>query len=92
MCSSDLLYKTTSTETLNMNDGEDSVNLNDDQPELIFSPDVNGKHEDGTIPPFHNSLSIHDRSRWILMVTHLFHLGPHHCLFQFFSFGTNYYF
>ena len=26
------LYKSTITETLNMNDGEDSVNLNDDQP------------------------------------------------------------
>ena len=36
------LYKSTITKTLNMNDGEDSINLNDDQPELNFGPDVNG--------------------------------------------------
>ena len=45
------LYKSTITETLNMNDGEDAINLNDDQPELIFVPDVNGKHLDGSVPP-----------------------------------------
>ena len=55
------LYKTTIIETLNMNDGEDSVNLNDDQPELIFGPDVNGKHQDGAIPPFYISLTVHEQ-------------------------------
>jgi len=25
-------------------------------------------------------------SRWIFMATRLFHLDPHHCFFQFFSF------
>ena len=44
-----------------MNDGEDSINLNDDQPELFFGPDVNGKHSDGAIPPFYISLTIHDQ-------------------------------
>ena len=39
-----------------MNDGEDAINLNDDQPELIFSPDVNGKHSDGLVPPFYSAL------------------------------------
>jgi len=28
-----------------MNDREDVINLNDDQPELIFGPNVNGKHQ-----------------------------------------------
>ena len=55
------LYKSTITETLNMNDGEDSINLNDDQSELIFGPDVNGKHADGEFPPFYISLTIHDQ-------------------------------
>ena len=55
------LYKSTITETLNMNDGEDSINLNDNQPELIFGPDVNRKHSDGSVPPFYISLTIHDQ-------------------------------
>ena len=46
------LYKTHITETLNMNDGEDFVNFSDEQPELIFGPNVNGKHQDGAVPPF----------------------------------------
>ena len=55
------IYKSTINETLNMNDGEDAINLNDDQPELIFGPDVNGKNLDGSIPSFYISLTIHDQ-------------------------------
>ena len=44
-----------------MNDGEDSININDDQPEFIFGPYVNGKHVDGAVPPFYTSLTIHDQ-------------------------------
>ena len=33
----------------------------DDQPELIFGPDVNGKPLEGGVPPFYISLSIHDK-------------------------------
>ena len=54
------LYKSI-IETLNINDGEDSINLNDDQPELIFGPNVNENHLDGAVPPFYISLSIHDQ-------------------------------
>ena len=43
-----------------MNDGEGSVNLSDDQPELIFGPEVNQKHQEGGVPPFYISLTIHD--------------------------------
>ena len=44
-----------------MNDVEDSVNLIDDQPELIFGPEVNGKHPEGGVPPFYISLIVHDQ-------------------------------
>jgi len=40
---------------------EDSINVFDDQPELIFGPEVNGKHLEGSIPPFYVSLNIHDK-------------------------------
>ena len=32
-----------------------------DEPELIFGPDVNGKPQEGGIPPFYVSLNIHDK-------------------------------
>ena len=44
-----------------MNDGEDSINLNEDQPELIFGPYVNGQHAYGAVSPFYISLTIHDQ-------------------------------
>lgn len=40
---------------------EDSVNLFDDQPELIFGLVMNGKTLEGGIPPFYVSLNIHDK-------------------------------
>ena len=55
------LYKSQITGTLNINEGEDSVNLSDDQPELIFGPEVNGKHQEGGVPPFYISLTVHDQ-------------------------------
>lgn len=54
-------YKAKITETLNIGAGEDAVNLNDDQPELLFGPEVNGKHQQGGIPPFDISLNVHDK-------------------------------
>ena len=44
-----------------MNDGEALVNLCDDQPKLIFGLNVNGKHQDGAVPPFYISLVVHDQ-------------------------------
>lgn len=38
-------YKAQITETLNIDEGEYYVNLNDDLPELIFDLEVIGKHE-----------------------------------------------
>jgi len=40
---------------------EDSVNVFDDQPELIFGPRVNGKIAEGEVPPFYVGLNIHDK-------------------------------
>lgn len=71
------LYKSQITETLNISEGEDSVNLNDDQLELLFGPEVNGKHQEGGVPPFYISLSIHDN---ILHKTMLYSGASHNLM------------
>jgi hypothetical protein len=38
----------------------DMVNLVDDQPELLFGPEVDGQTDNGVIAPFYISLNIHD--------------------------------
>ena len=55
------LYKSQITKTLNINEGEDFVNLNDDQLELLFGLEINGKHQEGGVPHLYISLSIHDQ-------------------------------
>jgi hypothetical protein len=40
--------------------GTDTVNVFDDQPKLLFSPEVDGKTNNGYVPPFYISLNIHD--------------------------------
>ena len=37
----------------------DMVNVEDDQPELIFGPTIDGQLEDSEVPPFYLSLRIH---------------------------------
>ena len=37
------------------------MNLNNDKPELLFGPKVNGIHQQGGIPPFYISLNVHDK-------------------------------
>ena len=54
-------YKSQINQTLNIVENEDSVNLFDDKPELIFGTNVNGKPLEGGVPPFYISLSIHDK-------------------------------
>jgi len=44
-----------------MPDNRDVVNVLDDQPELLFGPEVNGKTTNGAVPPFYVSLHIHDK-------------------------------
>lgn len=54
-------YRSQISKSLNFVENEDSVNLFDDQPELIFGLDVNGKLVEGWIPPFYISLNLHDK-------------------------------
>lgn len=42
-------------------EGTDTINLTNDQPELLFVPEVEGKSQEGGVPPFYNSLNIHDK-------------------------------
>ena len=37
------------------------LNLVDDKPELLFGPKVEGKYQEGAVPPFYVSLNIHDK-------------------------------
>ena len=52
------------------------MNLFDDQPELIFGPNVNGKPLEGGIPHFYISLSIHEK----IMPNAMLHSGASHNL------------
>ena len=46
---------------LNIGNDIDTLNLTDDKLELLFGLEVEGKHQEGTIPPFFVSLNIHDK-------------------------------
>ena len=37
------------------------MNLTDDKPELLFGPKVEGKYQEGAVPPFYVSLNIHEK-------------------------------
>ena len=54
-------YKAQITETLRIAEGEYFFNINDDQPELLFGLEVNGKHQQGGVPPLYIILNIHDK-------------------------------
>ena len=51
------------TKALNIGSGMhlDTVNLTDDQPELLFGPKVDGQTYNNVVPPFYISLNIHDK-------------------------------
>jgi len=55
------VYRSQIRKSLNIFENVDSVNLFDDQIELSFGPEVNGKPLEGGIPPFYFSLNIHDK-------------------------------
>ena len=57
------VYRSQITKSLNINITglDDSVNILDDQPKLLFGPEVNGKPESGGTPPFYVSLNVHDK-------------------------------
>ena len=55
------VYRKQINRSLQISENRDVVNVLDDQPELIFGPEVNGKTVDGGIPSFYVSLNIHDK-------------------------------
>lgn len=55
------IYRSQVLEALNVGENTDTVNLNDEQPELLFGPEVDGKPQEGSIPPFYVSPNIHDK-------------------------------
>jgi len=46
---------------MQMPENRDDVNVLDDQPELLFGPEVDGKSANGAILPFYVSLHLHDK-------------------------------
>ena len=50
----------------------DMVNLTDDQPELLFGPEVDGQDDNGVVAPFYISLNIHD----LILHNAMLDLGP----------------
>ena len=46
---------------LNIGENGDSVNLNDDQPALLFGPKIEGEFQEGVVPNFYISLNIHEK-------------------------------
>ena len=44
-----------------MGSDTDTLNLAHDKPELLFGPEVEGKYQEGVVPPFYVSLNIHDK-------------------------------
>ena len=55
------VYRSQISRSLKIYVNEDSINVFDDQRELIFGPGVNGKTIDGEVPSFYVSLNIHDK-------------------------------
>jgi hypothetical protein len=46
--------------TVGSSNHSDTVNLTDDQPKLLFGPEVDGQADNGVVTPFYISLNIHD--------------------------------
>ena len=55
------VYKNQVLKALNIGNDTDTLNLTDDKLELLFGPEVEGKYQEGAIPPFYVSLNIHDK-------------------------------
>ena len=45
---------------LNIGNDTDTLNLTDDKPELFFGPEVEGKYQEGVVPPFYVILNVHE--------------------------------
>ena len=56
------MYRSQVLKVLNMGNDTNTLNLTDDKPELLFGPEVEGKYQEGNIPPSYVSLNIHEKS------------------------------
>ena len=55
------VYRSQVLKALNIGENTNVVNLNDDKPEILFGIEVEGKFQEGGVPPFYASLNIHDK-------------------------------
>ena len=55
------VYRTQILKALKIEENNETVNLNDDHPELIFGPKIEDKYQEGPIPAFYVSLNIHEK-------------------------------
>jgi hypothetical protein len=55
-------YRLQVIKDLNIEEGTYTVNVTDDKLELLFGPEVDGKHENGIVPSFYISLNIHEKT------------------------------
>jgi hypothetical protein len=55
-------YRSQLIKYLNTEEGTNTINVVDDQPKLLFRPEVDGKSENGVVLPFYISLNIHDKT------------------------------
>ena len=46
---------------MNLGENSDTVNLSDDQTALLFGPKIEGKFQEGVVPPFYINLNVHDK-------------------------------
>jgi hypothetical protein len=55
-------YRSEVIKAMNIEASIDTINIVDDQPELLFGPEVDGKSKIGVVLPFYISLNIHDKT------------------------------
>jgi hypothetical protein len=62
--------------TIGSTNHSDTMNVTDDQPELLFGPEVDGRDDNGDAAPFYISLNIHD----LILHNAMMDLGASHNL------------
>ena len=55
------VYKNQVLKALNPGNDTDTLNLTDDKPKLLFGSKVEGKYQEGVVPPFYVTLNIHEK-------------------------------
>ena len=55
------IYRSQMLKVLNIGNDADTLHLADETLELFFEPEIEGKYQEGAIPPFYISLNIHDK-------------------------------